>query len=159
MKGEGSQKKRGWGVWCVCVCVCVCVSRKKHLHLTFPTFCVSGTVDGSEIPKQPSGMVLKPVVYHGISTTNLNWWVYRMSEPSTVRIKDPHITVIFHPQHIPNKTTGDPSSPGHCKVAWPQSLAQRGGWMTCHMSSFFVASQNFEEVDFFVNYSYICWNL
>ena len=66
MKGEGSQKKRGWGVFCVCV-------KKKHVHLTIPTFCVSGTVDGSEIPKQPSGMVLKPVAYHGISTTNLNW--------------------------------------------------------------------------------------
>ena len=35
-------------------------------------------------PKQPPGMVLKPVVNHGIVTTNLNWWVYRISEPSTV---------------------------------------------------------------------------
>lgn len=74
----------------------------------------------------------------------------------------------FHPQtKIPNKTTGDPSSPGHCEVAWPQSLAQRGGtgrgagettktammkklWMDdmSHVFLFF-ASQNFEEVDFF----------
>ena len=31
---------------------------------------------------QPPGMYPKPVVKNGISATNLNWWVCRISEPS-----------------------------------------------------------------------------
>ena len=43
---------------------------------------VFDTVDGSEIRRSPAGMVLKPVVNNGISTTNLNW--FAGFQPSTV---------------------------------------------------------------------------
>ena len=36
-------------------------------------------------PKQPPGMVLKPVVNNGEYLPNINWWD-RISEPSTVLI-------------------------------------------------------------------------
>ena len=41
------------------------------------------TVDGSEI-WQTTWDVSQNPVNNGISTTNLNWWVYRISEPSRV---------------------------------------------------------------------------
>ena len=47
------------------------------------------TVDGWEIPNNHRLDVKKsPVVNNGIVTTNLNWWVYRTSEPSTVVLRD-----------------------------------------------------------------------
>ena len=45
---------------------------------------LGGTVDASESEGQPPGMVLKPVINNGMSTTNLNRFSRRMSEPSTV---------------------------------------------------------------------------
>ena len=41
-------------------------------------------VDGSEIPRPTNLGSIKSLVKNGISTTNLNWWVNRISEPSTV---------------------------------------------------------------------------
>ena len=47
------------------------------------------TVDGSEIPNNHRlDVKKKPVVDNGIVTSNLNWWVYRTSEPSTVVFRD-----------------------------------------------------------------------
>ena len=42
------------------------------------------SVDGSEIPRPTTWDVRKPGVNRRSSTTNLNWWVCRISEPSTV---------------------------------------------------------------------------
>ena len=73
--------------------------------MRFGHFCFvkkNTTVDGSEIPNNHLGCKQlflslglqrllrlgfapkQPVVNSGISTTNLNRWVYRISEPSTV---------------------------------------------------------------------------
>ena len=55
--------------------------KKKQLKQN-PKECVDG-----RNPKQPPFGCTKPVVNNGISTTNFNWWVYRISEPSTKSAK------------------------------------------------------------------------
>ena len=54
-------------------------------------------------------MVLKPCKSWGISTTNLNWWVYRMSEPSTMSTSPLHL----------------PTSPPHRRL--PKQASQTDG--------------------------------
>ena len=50
-------------------------------------------VDGSEIRRSPPGMVLKPVVNNGISTTNLNWWV----DPRISGCHQPYVALLTQP--------------------------------------------------------------
>ena len=49
-------------------------------------FSIGHTVDGSEILHHRLD-VLKKTVNNGISTTNLNWFSRRISEPSTVHLQ------------------------------------------------------------------------
>ena len=63
-----------------------------------------------EIPRPITvWMVIKPVLNNGISTTNFNWWVFRIYEPSTVLCIIYYICIswlIWVQEHLPDPCLG-----------------------------------------------------
>ena len=65
------------------ICICNVYTSQFWYRYSFRTRILHNSVDGRN-PKQPPGMYKNPVNY-GISTTNLNWWVFRIISINGIR--------------------------------------------------------------------------